>query len=149
MCHLEEKWVMSGQVCPSFWYRYVEDTFTMFENKDTANGFLQYLNSRHNSIKFTIDFKQDNEIPFLDILVKRCPNNTFVTSVYRKKTSLARLHQMGFVYSAQVQNKSHTHSHLSLLPNLLLCFLAAICSGRSSKASASKRLPPRDNHLQC
>ena len=25
-------------------------------------------------------------IPFLDILVKRCPNNTFVTSIYRKKT---------------------------------------------------------------
>ena len=86
MCHFEEKWVMSGQVCPSFWYRYVDDTFTMFENKDTANGFLQYLNSRHNSIKFTIEFEQDNEIPFLDILVKRCPNNTFVTSIYRKKT---------------------------------------------------------------
>ena len=49
--------------------------------------------------------------------------------------------QMGFVYSAQVQNKSHTHSRLSLLPNLLLCFLAAICSWRSSKASASKWLP--------
>ena len=26
------------------------------------------------------------KIPFLDILVKRCPNNTFVTSIYRKKT---------------------------------------------------------------
>ena len=42
MRHFEEKWVMSGQVCPSFWYRYVDDTFTMFENKVTANGFLQY-----------------------------------------------------------------------------------------------------------
>ena len=36
------------------------------------------------------------------------------------------------------RNKSYTHSHLSLLPNLLLCFLAAICSCRSSKAYASK-----------
>ena len=27
-----------------------------------------------------------NEIPFFGILVKRCPNNTFVTSFYRKKT---------------------------------------------------------------
>ena len=76
MCHFEEKWVMSGQVCPSFWYRYVDDTYTMFENKDTANGFLQYLNSRQNSIKFTIEFEQDNEIPFLNILVKRCPART-------------------------------------------------------------------------
>ena len=57
---------MSGQVCPSFWYMYVDDTFTMFENKDTANEF---------------------------------------------------------------------------------CFLAAICSWRSSKASALKWLPPRDCSL--
>ena len=88
MCHFAEKWVMSGQVCPSFWYRYryVDVTFTMFENKDTANGFLQYLNSCHNSTKFVIEFEQDNEIPFLDILVKRCPNNTFVTYIYQTKT---------------------------------------------------------------
>ena len=67
-------------------YRYVDDTFTMFESKDTANEFLRYLNSRHESIKFTIDFEQDNEIPFLDVLIKRCPNNTCATSIYRKKT---------------------------------------------------------------
>ena len=77
---------MSGQVCPSFWYRYVDNTFTMFDSKDTANGFLQYLNSRHHSIKFTVEFEQGNEIPVLHILVKRCPNNTFVTSIFRKKT---------------------------------------------------------------
>ena len=86
MCHFEERWVMNGKVRPSFWYRYVDDTFTMFDSKDTAYEFLQYLNSHHHSIKFTIEFEQDNEIPFLDILVKRCPNNTFVTSIYRKKT---------------------------------------------------------------
>ena len=40
----------------------------MFNNKDFANEFLQYLNSRHNSIKFTIEFEHDNPIPFLDIL---------------------------------------------------------------------------------
>ena len=44
------------------------------------------MNSRHNSIKFTIEFEQNNEIPFLDILVKRCTDKTFVTSIYRKKT---------------------------------------------------------------
>ena len=84
--HFEEKWVFNASVRPSFWYRYVDDTFTMFDSKDTAKEFLRYLNSRHNSIKFTIEFEQDNEIPFLDILVKRCPDNSFMTSVYRKKT---------------------------------------------------------------
>ena len=64
MCHFEEKWVFNASVRHSFWYRYVDDTFTMFDSKDTANEFLRYLYSRHNSIKFTIEFEQDNEIPF-------------------------------------------------------------------------------------
>ena len=43
MCHFEERWVMNGKVRPSLWYRYVDDTFTMFHSKDTACEFLQYL----------------------------------------------------------------------------------------------------------
>ena len=69
MCHFEEKWVFNASVRPSFWYRYVDDTFTMFDSKDTANEFLRYLNSRHNSIEFTIEFEQDNKIPFLSRVV--------------------------------------------------------------------------------
>ena len=85
----EEKWIItcnSPRFHPTLWYRYVDDTFSMFGSKDTANEFSKYLNGRHNSIKFTIEFEQAEEIPFLDILIKRCPNNTFITSVYRKKT---------------------------------------------------------------
>ena len=87
MCDFEEKWIInSPRFHLTLWYRYADDTFSMFDSKDTANEFLKYLNGRHNSIKFTIEFEQAEEIPFLDILVKRCPNNAFVTSVYRKKT---------------------------------------------------------------
>ena len=87
MCDFEEKWIInSPRFHPALWYRYVDDTFSMFDSKDTANEFLKYLNGRHNSIKFTIEFEQAEEILFLDILIKRCPNNTFITSVYWKKT---------------------------------------------------------------
>ena len=58
------------QISPKIWYRYVDDTLSMFDNKDTANEFLKLLN-RHNSIEFTIEFEQAKGIPFLDILVKR------------------------------------------------------------------------------
>ena len=58
----------------------------MFHSEATANEFLQYLNICHNSNKFTIEFEQDNVTPFSGILVKYCPNNTFMTSIYRKKT---------------------------------------------------------------
>ena len=57
----------------------------MFDSKDIANEFLTFLNSRHDSIKFTIEFEEDNKIPFLSILL----NNTFSTAVYRKKTFTA------------------------------------------------------------
>ena len=32
---------------PTIWFRYVDDTFTLFNNKDTAVQFLSYLSSRH------------------------------------------------------------------------------------------------------
>ena len=50
----------------------------MFDSKDSANEFLKFLNGRHNSIKFTTELEQAQEIPFLDILDKRCPSNTFL-----------------------------------------------------------------------
>jgi len=52
-----------------------------------------------------IEFEQAEEIPFLDIPVKRCPNNTFITSIYRKKKSTG-LYQMGFIYTTPKHTKS-------------------------------------------
>ena len=86
MCDFEEKWLMNAKISPSFWNRYVDDTFTMFHNQDSANEFLHYLNGCHSNIKFTIEFEQNNAIPFLDILITRNQNSTFMTSIYRKKT---------------------------------------------------------------
>ena len=86
MCDFEEKWLTNAKISPSFWNRYVDDTFTMFHNQDSANEFLHYLNGCHSNIKFTIEFEQNNAIPFLDILITRNQNSTFMTSIYRKRT---------------------------------------------------------------
>ena len=86
MCDFEEKWVMNNGARPTIWFRYVDDTFTLFHNKDAAVQFLSYLNTRHKNIQFTIEFEQNQEIPFLDVLIKRHLNNSFSTSIYRKKT---------------------------------------------------------------
>ena len=85
MCSFEQNWVLNNNARPSIWFRYVDDTFTLFNNKDTALQFLQYLNSRHQNIKFTIEFEQNQEMPFLDVLVQCHPNNSFSTSIHRKK----------------------------------------------------------------
>ena len=86
MCDFEEKWVLKNINQPTIWFRYVEDTFTLFMNKNDALSFLHCLNGRHNNIKFTIEFEQNDEIPFLDILLKRNLDSSFSTSIYRKKT---------------------------------------------------------------
>ena len=86
MRHFEEKWVMNSGDRPSVWFRYIDDTFTLFRNKDTAINFLHYLNSRHKNNQFTVEFENNYEIPFLDVSVKRHENNSFSTSIYRKKT---------------------------------------------------------------
>ena len=101
-------------------------------------SFLQYLNSRHNNIEFTIEFEHHNEIPFFDILVKRGPNTIFMISVYPEKR-----HSQVFQYTkwdsfTPRKYKIHIiklnpHSELSLLPNLLLFFFATICPGWSIK----------------
>ena len=86
MCDFEEKWVMKNINQPTIWFRYVDDTFTLFKNKNDALSFLYYLNGRHNNIKFTTEFEQNDEIPFLDILLKRNLDSSISTSIYRKKT---------------------------------------------------------------
>ena len=149
MCHFEEKWLTKSRFCPSLWFRYVDDTFTMFDSKDNANEFLSFLNSRHDSIKFTIEFEEDNKIPFLDILLKRCPDNTFSTSVYRKKTFTGHYTKWDSFTSRKYK--------LNLIRTLTYrCF--RICSSPSllqaaikdlkTETPVAKRLPSRCYHVQ-
>ena len=85
-CDFEKKWVMKNINRPTIWFRYVDDASTLFKNKNDALSFLHYLNGRHKYMKFTTEFEQNDEILFLDILLKRNLDNSFSTSIYRKKT---------------------------------------------------------------
>ena len=68
--------------------------------------------------------------------------------VHQPEESIYRpIHQLGFVHSTQIKNKSHPHPHLLLLQDLLLFVVAAICPWLASKASSSKMLPSIHNHL--
>ena len=57
-CHFEEKWVLNNNSRPSVRCRYVDDTFTLFDNKNTATQFLHYLNNCHANIKFTVELER-------------------------------------------------------------------------------------------
>ena len=40
MCDFEEKWVLNKNARPSISFRYADDTFTLFDSKNTATQFL-------------------------------------------------------------------------------------------------------------
>ena len=62
---------MNNGACLTIWFRYVDDTFTLFQV--TAVQFLSYLNSQHKNIHwFAIEFEHDPEIP----LISWCSHQT-------------------------------------------------------------------------
>ena len=63
----------------------IDYTFVLFTSQNHAVQFLDYLNSKHPNIKFTMDAEKDGKISFFDVSVSR-KNNTFSTSVFRKDT---------------------------------------------------------------
>ena len=87
MCHIEE--ILFSQCSPAFrpvyYKRYVDDTFILFQSKVAAEQFLEYANSLHPNINFTIEHENNNCLPFLDVLITRSDQH-FSTSVFRKET---------------------------------------------------------------
>ena len=103
MCHFEEKWVKNVKDSPSIWFRYVVGTFTMFDSKTGAERFPHYLNNRHANIKLTMVVVENQEIPFLNVLVKRNQKNTFSTTERKQKENFyGSLHKMGLLYTQEV-----------------------------------------------
>ena len=61
------------------------ETFLLFRDKYQADRFLEYANGIHNNINFTIEYEDNDRLPFLDILITRA-NDHFNTTIFRKKT---------------------------------------------------------------
>nr|VZI04072.1 unnamed protein product [Spirometra erinaceieuropaei] len=53
---------------PVFWRRYVDDTFVIVK-KDMLQHFHSLLNAVVPDIKFTREEEQEQQLPFLDVLV--------------------------------------------------------------------------------
>ena len=66
------------------WKRYVVDSFCIIK-KDEIPAFHNILNSLDPRISFTIEHKNNGQIPFLDPLVSR-HNGTIYVDVYWKTT---------------------------------------------------------------
>ena len=87
LCFHERDWIGNCPLDfkPLYYKRYVDDTFVIFDSKQKANKFLDYINSRHEKIKFTMETESNNKSPFLDLLIKRTDNKIDI-EIYRKPT---------------------------------------------------------------
>ena len=82
----QKEWIEQYTGKQSTYYRrYVDDIFAIFDCEDDANNFFTYLNSKHPNIKFTIEREVNNTIAFLDVLLNNTDSKLH-TSVYHKKT---------------------------------------------------------------
>ena len=68
-----------------FWKRYVDDTCTAIHPEEVKE-FHNHLNSIKPSMQFTKEIHQNNELPFLDVILIKEDNGTISMSVYQKKT---------------------------------------------------------------
>ena len=76
---------MTALVLPRTYFRYVDDTFAIFDSQELCEDFLTHLNALHPSLKFTCEMERNNALPFLDVLVEKS-DGRLLTSVYRKPT---------------------------------------------------------------
>ena len=70
---------------PSYYRRYADDIFLVFNNSFEAKEFFNYINTRHPNIKFTMETEVNKIIPFLDVLIGNS-KNILKTSTYHKST---------------------------------------------------------------
>ena len=69
----------------SFYVRYVDDVFAIFNSSADVQVFLNVLNNQHPNFRFTCEEASGPSLPFLDIEVTIC-DWEFDVSVYRKPT---------------------------------------------------------------
>ena len=82
--YYEEKLFSQTQKPPTY-FRYVDDTFAIFDHGAEADEFLTKLNCLHPSLRFTFEKEKDKCLPFLGVYVEKTDIG-FETSVYRKPT---------------------------------------------------------------
>ena len=70
---------------PLFYCRYVDDCFAMFKKNDLSAQFYFHLNQMYPALQFRSESEENNQIPYLYVMVIR-KNGKILSTVYRKPT---------------------------------------------------------------
>ena len=92
MKNLEKRAMESAKSNPTIWHRtrYVDDTFVLWPHgEEQLEQFHKHLNKQHPLMHFTKEVEKENQIYFLDVLIKK-EKGKFTTTVYRKPNDTGR-----------------------------------------------------------
>ena len=112
---IEEDILSNKELGIKLWVRYVDDIFAIIP-KSKKDEILHFINCRNRHIKFTSEEEQNNQIPFLDILVIKNNSGKLKFKIYRKTT--------------------HTDRYLDFKSNNAMCHKRSVVSalfGRADK----------------
>ena len=80
MAHLEEEFFLKNALdySPTFYRRYVDDTFCLFKEKDHIKRFMNFMNGIDAAIQFDMGLEHQDKLSFLDTSIKRNVNNLLI-----------------------------------------------------------------------
>ena len=88
MGYHEANWLQVFKDCEIILYRrYVDGYICLFNSQSDADKFYEFLNKQLPNITFTIKKQENNQISFLDILLKS-NGEIFSTTVFCKPTAM-------------------------------------------------------------
>ncbi|XP_023024928.2 uncharacterized protein [Leptinotarsa decemlineata] len=99
---LKTRAIDTSHLKPTCWLRYVDDVFVIWlHGSEDFHAFLNHINSLYLDLKFTMEVKTNNSLPFLDVLITKSNNSfsQFSHTVNRKPTHTNRY----------LNAKSHNH----------------------------------------
>ena len=99
MCSIEDKLDQDGKL-PSYYRRYVDDTFTIMPDIASAGIFLDTLNHCHPLAKFTMEVERNASLPFIGVELLNVASR-IKTKVYVKPTNTGLL----LHYQSHVDNR--------------------------------------------
>jgi len=84
-----EEWVLNSvKHQPSFYYRYVDDII-LATTREASTSYLDAFNNYHVRLNFTIEYENNRQLNFLDLLLM-VQDNTLTIDWYHKKTLSGR-----------------------------------------------------------
>lgn len=92
MASLEDNQILNQDSNPFFmniclFYRYIDDCFCVYRDKDLVQEFVCWLNTLHPSIKFTSEANQ-SQVSFLDTTTYRTLQHTLAVKPFVKATDM-------------------------------------------------------------